>query len=116
MILKDYVRTILSLNRTNSTWDLDPRAQETKTLFNTPAPEACGNSCSAEFNLIYRWHSAISERDEKWTQAEYKRLFPGKNPEEISLYELIGGLRGLEKSLNVDPFVRGRNVGSLIDC
>lgn len=39
VILKDYVRTILSLNRTSSTWDLDPRAVQTKTLLNNPAPE-----------------------------------------------------------------------------
>jgi hypothetical protein len=39
IILKDYVRTILALNRTGVSWDLDPRAVETRTLFNTPAPE-----------------------------------------------------------------------------
>jgi len=39
VILKDYVRTILSLNRSGSTWDLDPRAVETRTIFNTPARE-----------------------------------------------------------------------------
>jgi hypothetical protein len=50
-ILKDYVRTILSLNRTGTTWDLDPRTEEGKTLFNTPAEEATGNQVSAEFNL-----------------------------------------------------------------
>lgn len=50
-ILKDYVRTILSLNRTTSKWDLDPRTTEAKTLFNTPAAEGCGNQVSAEFNI-----------------------------------------------------------------
>lgn len=50
-ILKDYVRTILSLNRTSSKWDLDPRTTEDKTLFNTPAAEGSGNQVSAEFNL-----------------------------------------------------------------
>jgi len=39
VILKDYVRTILSLNRSGTTWDLDPRAVETRTIFNTPAAE-----------------------------------------------------------------------------
>jgi hypothetical protein len=39
IILKDYVRTILSLNRTGTLWDLDPRSVETRTLINTPAPE-----------------------------------------------------------------------------
>jgi hypothetical protein len=50
-VLKDYVRTILSLNRTGTTWDLDPRTEEGRTLFNTPAAEGTGNQVSAEFNL-----------------------------------------------------------------
>jgi len=62
-----------------------------------------GNQVSAEFNLIYRWHSAISEKDDKWTQAEYQRLFPGKNPKDISLQELIQTLSKWESSLDQDP-------------
>jgi hypothetical protein len=50
-VLKDYVRTILSLNRVGTKWDLDPRTTEGKTLFNTPAAEGVGNQVSAEFNL-----------------------------------------------------------------
>jgi hypothetical protein len=106
IILKDYVRTILSLNRTHSTWDLDPRSVEAKTLIHTPAAEGVGNQVSAEFNLIYRWHSAVSEKDDKWTQQEYARLFPGKDPKEVSLEELISGLAGFEKSLDKDPLKR----------
>ena len=51
VVLKDYVGTILSLNRTDTRWDLDPRTEEGKTLFKTPAAEGCGNQVSAEFNL-----------------------------------------------------------------
>ncbi len=50
-VLKDYVRTILNLNRTGTKWDLDPRTEEGKTLFNSPAAEGTGNQVSAEFNL-----------------------------------------------------------------
>lgn len=105
-ILKDYVRTILSLNRTGTKWDLDPRASETRTLFNTPAAEGRGNQVSAEFNLIYRWHSAISEKDDKWTQDVYKQMFPGKIPEEVTLPELLGALGDMEKNLPADPLER----------
>ena len=51
VVLKDYVRTILNLNRSGTKWDLDPRTEEGKTLFNTPAAEGTGNQVSAEFNL-----------------------------------------------------------------
>jgi hypothetical protein len=48
-ILKDYVRTILALNRTNSVWDLDPRTREGKSVFGQGAAEAGGNQVSAEY-------------------------------------------------------------------
>ncbi len=59
VVLKDYVRTILSLNRADTTWDLDPRTQEGKTLFNSPAAEGTGNQVSAEFNLGKCHHSGF---------------------------------------------------------
>ena len=102
-ILKDYVRTILNLNRTNSVWDLDPRVTEGKTLLSGNAAQGVGNQVSAEFNLVYRWHAAVSERDDKWTQDAYRRLFPGKNPKDVGLAELVARLGEFEASLSADP-------------
>lgn len=75
IILKDYVRTILNLNRVDSHWNLDPRSEEGKALLGHKIPEATGNSVSAEFNLVYRWHSCVSEKDEQWTKDVYTKLF-----------------------------------------
>ena len=50
----------------------------------------------------YRWHSAISEKDEKWTENLYKELF-GKSAQEVSLPELLQGLSQWEHSLDKDP-------------
>lgn len=72
IILIDYVRTILDLNRTDSNWQLNPRA-EVKDL-----PLGVGNQVSAEFNLVYRWHSTVSDRDEKWTREIMDEVF-GEN-------------------------------------
>ncbi len=102
-ILKDYVRTILNLNRTHSTWDLDPREQIGKSIFAEGAAEGVGNQVSAEFNLVYRWHAAVSERDDKWTQQAYGEMFPGKEPSEVSLAEFMQGLRKWEKGIPIDP-------------
>ncbi|KAF7872129.1 hypothetical protein EAF04_003054 [Stromatinia cepivora] len=116
IVLKDYVRTILNLNRTTSKWDLDPRVEETKNLLNNPAAEGVGNQVSAEFNLIYRWHSAISQRDEEWTNAEYARLFPNKNPADVTLPELFRGLHTMEAELPIDPSQRSfANLNRLSD-
>lgn len=56
--------------------------------------------------IVYRWHSAISEKDDKWTQGAYAKLFPGKSPEEVTLPELLGALRAFEKDLSDDPLKR----------
>lgn len=103
IILKDYVRTILNLNRTESVWDLDPRASGGEGLFGGDTPRSVGNQVSAEFNLVYRWHAAVSDQDDKWTQQEYKRLFPGKDPKRLELDELLQGLREWGHSLPKDP-------------
>ena len=105
-ILKDYVRVILNLNRTNSVWDLDPRSEEGKTLFGTPTEEGVGNQCSAEFNLVYRWHSAISERDDRWAQEAMKETLNGQDPSELTIPELMRGLGAWEAKLPLDPHER----------
>ena len=65
-------------------------------------PEGIGNQVSAEFNLAYRWHSCISDRDDKWTRNLYKQLF-GKEAEDVTLKELLMGLGKWEHSLPKDP-------------
>ena len=95
IILIDYVRTILNLNRTDSNWQLNPRADMGK----DGAAVATGNQCSAEFNLVYRWHSAVSERDDMWTQQLFKELFPGISAADVSKPENIGMFLGRLKKL-----------------
>ena len=103
IILKDYVRTILNLNRTDSDWDLDPR---TATLTGPTANGTPGNQVSAEFNLVYRWHACVSEKDDKWTQEEYARLFPGKDPSQITMIQFLTGVGMWEAGLSSDPLNR----------
>ncbi|GAB1211644.1 hypothetical protein ATERTT37_000768 [Aspergillus terreus] len=100
--LYDYLRTIVNLNRVNSTWCLDPRAQMEGS---SSTPSGLGNQCSVEFNLAYRWHSAISANDEKWTEQVYQDLM-GKPAEEVSVEELLGGLMKYGRSLEKDPSKR----------
>ncbi|KAI9888686.1 MAG: hypothetical protein M1814_006542 [Vezdaea aestivalis] len=106
--LVDYVRTIVNLNRSNTTWTLDPRAEGGKVYGKDGTPSGMGNQVSAEFNLVYRWHSAISDKDDKWTQELYKKLF-GKPSEEVSMQELLIGLGKLERGLHDDPVLRDFN-------
>ncbi|KAJ5085033.1 hypothetical protein N7532_009804 [Penicillium argentinense] len=100
--LYDYLRTIINLNRTNSTWCLDPRARMGDLEM---TPSGLGNQCSVEFNLAYRWHSTISEQDEQWTEGAYEELV-GKPGDEASVDELLGALGEYGKNLNPDPSKR----------
>ena len=69
IILHDYLRTILHLHTSKSSWSLDPRDDADFIFQNEPIPAGVGNQVSVEFNLVYRWHSAISERDARWVGA-----------------------------------------------
>ncbi|KAJ5748816.1 uncharacterized protein N7511_010512 [Penicillium nucicola] len=100
--LYDYLRTIVNLNRTNSTWCLDPRAQMEKA---GATPSGLGNQCSVEFNLAYRWHSAISQGDEKWIEQIYYDLM-GKPADEVTMPELLMGMKKVEGRLDADPAKR----------
>ncbi|KAK9778646.1 hypothetical protein SCAR479_04668 [Seiridium cardinale] len=104
IVLKDYVRTILNLNRSGSTWDLDPRTQEKKNAMNSrPAPMATGNQVSVEFNLIYRWHSATSLRDEKWATNLLRQALGGADPASATMPQMIGALRCFENNVPDQP-------------
>lgn len=104
MILTDYVRTILNLNRTESTWTLDPRKSFSEVFDSAGVPSGVGNQVSVEFNLVYRWHSTISIRDEKWTNDLYAKLFPTvKDPSKLSMEQFVKGLRDWEKKLPQEP-------------
>lgn len=100
--LYDYLRTIVNLNRTNSTWCLDPRVRMGETEV---TPSGLGNQCSVEFNLAYRWHSTISQKDEQWTEDEYEQLV-GKPGDEASVDELLSALGEYGRNLNPDPSKR----------
>lgn len=95
IILVDYVRTILNLQRTDSNWQLNPR----KDIKDGP-PMATGNQVSAEFNLIYRWHASISKRDEKWTEELSAQMWAGKTSmSEVPQYEIMKTLKKTEEHL-----------------
>lgn len=101
IILIDYVRTILNLNRTDSNWQLNPRAEVKGLAMGT------GNQVAAEFNLVYRWHSTVSDRDEKWTKEMWDSLFgEGRDPKSINKYEFLGKLNEVYSKTDPDPSKR----------
>ncbi|KAG9014307.1 hypothetical protein FRB90_005401 [Tulasnella sp. 427] len=75
VILSDYIGAILGLTKEGNSWVLNP-LEVVRELDNELLPRGQGNSCSVEFNLLYRWHATISESDEKWTEDLFRQMFP----------------------------------------
>lgn len=68
-----------------------------------------GNQVSVEFNLLYRFHSCISRKDERWINDFFLKLFPGRNADDlqdISMPELGQALLRFDQSLPTDPSER----------
>ncbi|GAB1202587.1 hypothetical protein APSETT445_001206 [Aspergillus pseudonomiae] len=105
IILGDYLRTILNLNTNpvDSDWRLDPRMEIT--AVNSPTiPRGVGNQVSAEFNMIYRWHAAISNQDEAWARGFMQNVFGTEvDPGGLSVEEFVGGLRRWLEGIDPDP-------------
>ncbi|KAK9441774.1 heme peroxidase [Metarhizium brunneum] len=104
--LVDYVRNIVNLNRVDTEWTLDPR-QEMGVAVGTAkgAESGVGNVVSAEFNLCYRWHSCISEMDDKWIQDFYSQIL-GDNYGEMNLQTLIAAVKRYETTIPEEPSER----------
>ncbi|KAK2469200.1 hypothetical protein H9L39_19181 [Fusarium oxysporum f. sp. albedinis] len=106
IILGDYLRTILNLNRNpiHSDWKLDPR-EDFDTVFDSEGtPRGIGNQVSVEFNMIYRWHSATSAQDEKWMNELFHKIFgPNVSIDDIPVDKFLQGVRQWTMNMPREP-------------
>jgi len=102
IIINDYVRTALNLNHTTSEWSLGSR-NSFAAFGKSSIPEGVGNQVSVEFNLIYRWHSAISVRDENWTEELMKGLLGGVDPKDATLAQTMVAFQAFLSPQNFPP-------------
>ncbi|RBR07351.1 uncharacterized protein FIESC28_10694 [Fusarium coffeatum] len=107
--LHDYLRAITNTHHSASDWTLDPRVAIDKQFDGDGVPRGVGNQVSVEFNLLYRFHSCISQRDERWINDFFLKLFPGRKAEDlqdVSWTELGQALLTFEANTPKDPSVR----------
>ncbi|KAJ1300376.1 hypothetical protein OPQ81_005195 [Rhizoctonia solani] len=117
VVLGDYVAGFLGLTRNKSTWSMKP-FDMFRDPNHRPVTRGRGNHVSVEFNILYRWHSVISSKEEKWTLNIMEALFPNKKPGDLTLADFndaLGRLRSgdVPHSLNVNPDPRKRNFGGI---
>lgn len=103
IILNDYVRTILNLQHVQSSWNLDPRINAEEILGQTNIGKACGNQVSVEFNLMYRWHSTISAKGERWLNDHVTQICRNSSIENLTLEEVQAGMRKVTAEIPDDP-------------
>ncbi|KAJ7089111.1 heme peroxidase [Mycena epipterygia] len=75
-----------------------------------------GNQCSVEFNVLYRWHPTLSERDQRWTEETFKKVFGEKPLDELRLKNFGPAFGRILAAVDPDPrkrtfggFIRGTN-------
>lgn len=107
--LTDYLRGIMNTHHVNTDWRMDPRTEIGKQYNGEGVARGVGNQVSVEFNLLYRFHSCISKKDEKWINDFFLKLFPDRkasNLDDITLPELGRAFVDYEKSIPGDPSQR----------
>ncbi|OHW97456.1 linoleate diol synthase [Colletotrichum incanum] len=107
--LHDYLRAITNTHHSKSDWTLDPRVEIGKQFDGEGVPRGVGNQVSVEFNLLYRFHSCISKKDERWIDNFFAKLFPNRKSEDlqnVGMAELGQALVTFEQSIPKDPSAR----------
>ena len=70
--IHDYLRALMGFHQFDTTFTLDPRIAINKNGQRDAVSRGIGNQVTTEFNLLYRFHCAISERDEEYTESFMK--------------------------------------------
>ncbi|KAH7928581.1 heme peroxidase [Leucogyrophana mollusca] len=107
MIMKDYVSGFLGLSEGNA-WNMNA-FDPIKFRDGTTVARGEGNHVSVEFNLLYRWHTTVSEADVRWTEEFFANAasFQGQSMEKIELKAFIPLLiQEIEKTAGLKPHER----------
>ncbi|KAK3989229.1 heme peroxidase-domain-containing protein [Cladorrhinum sp. PSN332] len=95
--IHDYLRALMGFHNYDSNFTLDPRVHETAAK---EVSRGMGNQVAVEFNLLYRFHCAISMKDEGYAEDSMRELFKKDkywNPKDLNLRQFIS-LMGTSKA------------------
>lgn len=86
--IHDYLRALMGFHSWDTTFTLDPRTCINVNGNKEGPPRGGGNQVSVEFNVLYRFHSAISRHDEEWAIKALSAIHGGQNNEDLTPEEL----------------------------
>ncbi|KAF2105822.1 heme peroxidase, partial [Lophiotrema nucula] len=89
--IHDYLRCLMMMHAKDTAWTLDPRAEYNGLLDRGTLKRGEGNMVSVEFNLLYRFHSAISVRDANWSTELLKLWLHSSIDDDATEKEIASG-------------------------
>lgn len=81
----DYLRALMGFHQFDTNFTLDPRAD----FDQKKTSRGIGNQVTVEFNLLYRFHCAISLKDEAYTESFMEKVLGFRDPSNTSLPEFL---------------------------
>ncbi|RBR08804.1 hypothetical protein FVER53590_12540 [Fusarium verticillioides] len=94
----DYLRALMGFHQFDTNFTLDPRAD----FDQKKTSRGIGNQVTVEFNLLYRFHCAISLKDEKYTEDFMKNVLHFRDPSNTSLPEFLGTMAAVKQKAAED--------------
>jgi hypothetical protein len=95
----DYLRALMGFHQFDTNFTLDPRSDfdQKKTT------RGIGNQVTVEFNLLYRFHCAISLKDEAYTEEFIAKWLDVKDPKNTSLQEFLMKMKATKEDAAGKP-------------
>lgn len=117
VVLNDYVAGFIGTTRSEGGWSMAP-FDDFRDTNHQPVGRGEGNHVSVEFDILYRWHSVVSTKEEDWTLNIIQSLFPNKKVGDLKKEDFFGALGRLRSgavpdTLIVHPDPSKRNFGGI---
>ncbi|KAL0465912.1 hypothetical protein QR685DRAFT_548000 [Neurospora intermedia] len=104
----DYLRALMGFHQYDTNFTLDPRVNQSEAK---EVSRGLGNQVTVEFNLLYRFHCAISRGDEEYLENYLEEYFEKQsrsdwNPKEMGLQEFLMEMGQARERRKNDPPVK----------
>ena len=87
--IHDYLRALMGFHQFDTNFTLDPRLE----IDHRNVSRGIGNQVTVEFNLLYRFHCAISLKDEKYTEDFMKQTMGLEDPTNVTVSTFLDKMR-----------------------